>query len=90
MAEPVYGCPLEKAVGDALDAAGIVFLHESWGDPVTAELDFYVPDWNSHIEIKRFHTDRIAGQMSRSENVIVLQGENAVSAFCRLLKGPPK
>ena len=43
-----------------------------------ANLDFYLPGEDVHIEVKRLHSDRIAAQMARADNVIAAQGETAV------------
>jgi len=37
-------------------------------------LDFYLPDFDLYIEVKRFHSPRIGEQMSRHPNVIAIQG----------------
>lgn len=74
--------PVERAVRDALDAAGI---HYRPGYQ-TKELDFYLPDADVSIECKQFHSERIADQMSRHPNVIAIQGIGAATAFARMLK----
>lgn len=51
-------------------------------------LDFYLPDLDIYIEVKQFHSDRIAKQMARRPNVIAIQGRGAVLTFCAMLKGP--
>lgn len=73
---------LERDISAALTAAGISHIHESEGAP----LDFYLPDYDVHIEVKRFHTERINGQLTRAENVILLQGISAVRLFIKILK----
>lgn len=60
--------PLEREVADALAMRGIRFLHETTGQ--TDHLDFFLPDFGIHLEIKRFHSERISGQMARVPNVI--------------------
>ena len=80
-------CPMERRVNDALEQAGVMFVHESQDNKATNGLDFYLPHLNLYIEVKQFHTDRIAEQMSRVDNVIAVQGEYAVNAFCALLRG---
>lgn len=77
--------PMERIIADALDAKGIRYVRDGQGD--TANLDFYLPADDVHIEVKRFHTDRIAEQMSRAPNVIAVQGEAAVRFFAALI-GP--
>lgn len=52
----------------------------------TARLDFYLPNQDIYIEVKRMFSPHIADQCKRVQNIIVLQGLDAVSAFCNLLK----
>ena len=77
--------PLEQLLADTLDAAGIRYLTGDGGHN-RAGLDFYLPDQDLHIEVKRFHSDRIAGQMARAPNVIAVQGEASVRWLADLLK----
>ena len=72
--------PIEKIVADALEAADLVFGESPVG------LDFYLPDYKLHIEVKQFHSDRIAEQMSRAENVIAIQGREAAEWFANLVQ----
>lgn len=51
-----------------------------------ARLDFYLPDHGLYIEVKQFHSDRIADQMKRAPNVIAAQGRPAVKALGRALE----
>ncbi len=74
--------PLEKQVEDALNAAGVRFRR----DDHESGLDFYLPNVDLYVEVKRFHTARIADQMSRRPNVIVLQGAKSVTAFCTMVR----
>lgn len=46
-------------------------------------LDFYLPDFNIYIEVKRFHSPRISDQMSRAKNVIAIQGEDSIKFLKR-------
>lgn len=73
--------PLERMVEASLQRAGVDYLTDRGGGNPT-RLDFYLPDLDVSIEVKRFHTDRIAEQMARADNVIALQGEGAVRLFC--------
>ena len=77
-----YGCPLEKAVGEALDHAGVEFVHESEDDVRCRRLDFYLPRYGVRVEVKRFATDRSAEQLKWADDVILLQGPLAVAFFC--------
>lgn len=74
--------PLEKMVSEALDAAGVRYFRESDAEN-PSRLDFYLADLDVAIEVKRFHSPRIADQMARAQNVIALQGEAAVRWFCQ-------
>ncbi|RUQ78343.1 hypothetical protein ELZ22_17130 [Brucella abortus] len=70
-------------VARALEARGIHHTRER--DPANRGLDFHLAGRDVHVEVKRFHTPRISDQASRSEALIVLQGERAVRLFCHLL-----
>jgi hypothetical protein len=75
--------PLEKIIADALDVCGIKY-QTGFGGENPSGLDFRLPS-GVEIEVKRFHTPRISEQMSRSSEVIALQGESAVRFFAMLL-----
>jgi hypothetical protein len=72
--------PIEKIVADGLTRAGIIFLLDD-----VAALDFYLPAYDVYIEVKQFHTKRIAEQMSRADNVIAIQGRRAAEWFSGVL-----
>ncbi|VXC81598.1 hypothetical protein [Sphingomonas sp. AX6] len=77
---------MERLIEDALIASGRQYVTDD--DPAnSAKLDFYLPDDDLYIEVKRMHSPRIAEQMGRVENVIVAQGEGAVRALAGLLGG---
>ena len=76
--------PLETEIATALDAAGIRY-ETDFGGGNPAALDFYLPHLDVYIEVKQFHSPRIAEQMSRAENVIAIQGRQAMALFCELL-----
>lgn len=78
--------PMEAMVAAALDEAGIRYLTGEGGKNPSG-LDFLLPDFGLEIEVKQFHSDRIAAQMARAENVIAVQGKDAVAFLCRLLTG---
>jgi hypothetical protein len=71
-------CPLEQAAREALEYLEIPF---ETGDQTEESLDFYLHENGVHLEIKQFHSPRIAEQTSRAANVIVLQGREAVKLF---------
>lgn len=72
--------PMERIIADALDAANIRYKTGHGGH---APLDFYLIDFDVHIEVKQFHSNRIAEQMSRAPNVIAIQGRAAAEWFAR-------
>lgn len=76
--------PVEKVIAKALAEAGIAFVTEQEGAP--NDLDFYLPDFGVHIEVKRFHAARIAAQMERAPNVIAIQGMEAAEFFAAVLR----
>lgn len=78
--------PMEKIVRDALDREGFSYTEGGKsGGEVNRALDFHLADYGIHIEVKQFHTPRIAEQMSRAPNVIAVQGRDAVEFFAALL-----
>jgi hypothetical protein len=77
-----YSDHLEEMLHNALKEAGIEAIHESEG----AILDFYLPKYETYIEVKQYHSDRIAKQMTKADNIIVLQGKKSVELFIKLLK----
>lgn len=78
--------PMERLVSEALDRARIKYAtDEGGGNP--CGLDFHLTDFDIHIEVKRFHSDRVADQMRRAENVIVAQGETAIRWLAELIGG---
>ena len=78
--------PMEQIIADALDDVGVAYATD-FGGGNPSGLDFRLTGNGVEIEVKRFHTDRIAEQMSRAENVIAIQGEAAVRFFADLLRG---
>ena len=77
--------PLEAAVEDALVFCGVPFNR----DDHDSGLDFHLPRTGIYIEVKAFHTPRIADQMSRRPNVIAVQGMQAVRALCEMIRRAP-
>ena len=75
--------PMEHIVREALRRARIKFVEEE--DPRARALDFYLPEADVHIEVKQFHTDRIAEQMGRVPNIIAIQGVVAAELFAALI-----
>ena len=75
--------PIEKIIADALDVCGVKY-DTDFGGGNPSGLDFRLSN-GVQIEVKRFHSPRIAEQMARSPDVIALQGERAVRFFAMLL-----
>jgi hypothetical protein len=75
--------PVERVVFDALTKAGLPF---TMGDQNAHRLDFHLTALDVAIEVKQFHTERIAEQMSRHPNVIAIQGIEAARAFAEMIK----
>ncbi|MGO1079713.1 hypothetical protein [Inquilinus sp. CA228] len=82
---PILDDPMETIIAAALDAAGIAYKHDRVDAKASQGLDFYLPEMDLYIEVKQFHSDRIAEQMSRAPNVIAIQGIGAAVAFARML-----
>lgn len=70
----VISDPIERIIAEALDKAAIQYRR---ADDSAVALDFYLLTSDVYIEVKQFHTDRIAAQMSRADNVIAVQGRKA-------------
>lgn len=75
--------PCERIVAEALERAGIPFVHES--DDKSQELDFYVHSLGVFIEVKQFSTPRTDRQLAGRNDVILLQGRPACFAFAEVL-----
>ena len=72
------GCPMEEMTERWLLTNGIRYRR----DDQTAEgtqLDFYLIDFDVYLEVKQFHSDRIAAQMARASNVIAVQGIDSLT-----------
>lgn len=67
---------LELRVIDVLNRKQVEFIHESKGN--NQRLDFYLPDYDVYIEVKKFHTDRVLDQLNSQNNIILIQGEKSI------------
>lgn len=76
--------PMEAALERGFEAAGIEYRR---ADGMTHRLDFYLPGLDVYVEAKRFHTPRIADQMSRVPDIIVIQGMKAAVIFTQMIGG---
>lgn len=77
--------PMENIIEAALIDAGIAY-ETDYGGGTSHGLDFHLTDFDIAIEVKRFHSDRIGGQMKRAPNVIVAQGDEAVRFLASCLR----
>lgn len=75
--------PMEGLIADALTRVGEPFERDTEN---SARLDFHLPRMGVHIEVKQFHSDRIAVQMGRVDDVIVAQGAKAVRLLAALIE----
>lgn len=85
MVEALKLDPIEQIIADALDNAGIAYVTDHGGGNPSG-LDFRIAN-GIEIEVKRFHSDRIAEQMSRAENVIAVQGIEAARWLAGIIGG---
>ena len=79
--------PIEKIIATALDARGVDYVHDGSGS--TNGLDFWLPTLGTYIECKAYHSPRIAEQMTRAPDIIVVQGIVAAHAFAALISPAP-
>jgi len=78
-----YGDSTEILVADILDNLGIKYIHESQDKDLI--LDFYLPELDIYIEVKRFHSERYKNQISKQENVILIQGVEGIRKIHQLI-----
>lgn len=76
----------EQEIEAALIDAGIEYVTENEMMNAAA-LDFYLPQYDVYIEVKAFHSPRIAEQMGRAQNVIAVQGAKAIETLALFLQG---
>lgn len=76
--------PMERGFAELCARAGIACQ----SDDHRSGLDFYLPDFDVYVEVKQYHSDRIAEQMSRRPNVIAIQGRTALAAFAKMVGDP--
>lgn len=82
-----YSDHLERKLGEFLESKNIAFIHESQ-DP-QQPLDFYLPAFDVHIEIKQYHTERIVRQLETCDEVILIQGKVALDFFIKNFNTAP-
>lgn len=74
---------LEQQIANILDFCNIKYVHESENNG--SNLDFYLPDHNIYIEVKRYHSDRSNKQLSGKDNIILIQGMESINFLKKLL-----
>jgi hypothetical protein len=74
--------PLEAEIQQALAMTDIAYVRES---KESKFLDFYLPEYGVHLEVKGGSTPRIADQCERDHNVIVIQGMKSAKFIFKLL-----
>ena len=83
-------CPLERRFEAFLIERGIKFTRPERDTSDPTNLDYFLPGFRTYVEIKQFHTERIAEQLShvkKPNGCIVLLGEMGLNAFLELAKG---
>jgi hypothetical protein len=70
--------PVEDEVQTILTDLGVQFQRD------VRDLDFWLPKHSLYIECKRFFTPRVVGQMTRAENVVVVQGLGTFSVLAEM------
>jgi hypothetical protein len=76
--------PMEKGFEKLCDALRIKWER----DDHRSGLDYWLPELRVYVEVKRFHSPRIADQLSRRSDVIAIQGMNALDAFRKMVRAP--
>ena len=69
---------LELRIAELLTRKAIKFVHEGYKNGINQRLDFYLPDHDIYIEVKKFHTDRVLKQLESQDNIILVQGDKSV------------
>lgn len=80
--------PLEVAFAKMLMDAGIEFTRPERDAREPTNLDFYLPEIGIYVEIKQFHTPRIADQLAQlpqQKSALVLVGPQSVKDFMMLI-----
>jgi hypothetical protein len=75
---------LEKRFEGLLVEAGIEFARPERLDTDPTTLDYYLPAFDLYVELKGYHTPRLARQLERvprRSSVLVLVGPQSVAAF---------
>ena len=79
--------PIELAMIALLERHKIAYERPDRQQDNPVNLDFYLPEHGIYIEVKQFHTDRIARQLAavpERSTAIALVGPTCVSDFAKL------
>ncbi len=79
-----YADHLEQKIGEALFEAEIGFTHGS--ESKGQRLDFHLTDDDIYIEVKQYHSERIADQLKVADNIVVVQGRKSVDFMAAMIK----
>lgn len=73
--------PVERIIADALNNLGIEWEQQQHN----GALDFFLPNYNLHIECKQFYTERVTKQLELYPDVVLIQGRKAAEQFAIML-----
>lgn len=76
--------PFERVIAEALSKNGVPHTRDTHSPVKGESLDFGLP-CRVGIEVKRFYCDRTPGVLQKHNNVILVQGQQAVYSFCNLI-----
>ena len=79
--------PMEEGVALMLDNAGIRYERNATAPDGVHQIDFYLPDSGVWVEVCQFYTERKIAQLGSLDNVILVQGTDAMSFLLRHLQG---
>lgn len=82
-------CPLEGQIAALLDRAGLPYIRPETNKDDPTTLDFFVPSLGLYIEVKQWHSDRIAAQLARvpaAADALVLVGRHSVERLLALFR----
>jgi hypothetical protein len=77
--------PVETLLERGFDAAGILYRRAD--TKKGRHIDFFLPELDIYVEVKRYHTPRTTEQMARVPDIIVIQGMKAAATFVKMIGG---
>lgn len=78
-----YADDLEERVGKLLNFMNVNFVHESEDSKQT--VDFYLPEHDVYLEVKKFNAGRTKRQLENHDNIILLQGSKTISLWEKMV-----